>query len=446
MLYQRIKAIAKQLCSSDLSFEYWAKLAIDTWSKEDKNTLLEIVSAQSHLSIESLNEALLNSFDNFSNVIHEAINLKIQLFQAGKYCKDIQKTPLVLSRNEWVELACRFKEENRKTVTSGFFLHALSEIRDTSLSNLIETMSVKRALPERMAKRTRELEEDNPSLVTKKSKNRYYNKDEGPNPLILEATADNLDLQNKVKALEVRCTTLNPASPEKGFDNAMYTPGKTKVKPVCDINGNRFFQPFSPMKFKEKKVTQEEIVKALPKAAYKQAQPMEYTVTLETIRQCRGKTRGRSGKQIMGHSASEFMEAHGQPIDGKSHLAHLQAHCFNGPLTQDNLVPSSAAANYNTLEAIELYTMDLIETDKTDSVHISVTPNYTGDVLLANLLTFTLNWTEKGSSLKNHNEIFYITPQSTSRITQSMHQSIKLMREEVKEASDEDSSKKPGYK
>lgn len=446
MLHQRIKAIAKQLCANELSFDDWKKLDFNAWSTEHKHTLLNMISKRSHLSVDSLNDALSKSFDTFSECIKEAVNLKIRTFQTLKYCQTIQNTPLEVSTNEWLELASRFEEQNKKIVTSGFFLRGLGELKNTSYENLIQMMSVQRKQPERSTKRAR-VEEKDCTESNKKFKSRYYKEVEEYSPLIFEATETNHELQSKLKTMDVRCAILNAASPEKGFTNAMYTPeGKTKVKPLCEINGNRFFIPFSPTKLESTHLTEEEITKKLPKAVYQQAPMREYTVTLETITQCRGKPRSCSGKQLMGHSALEFMEAHQQKIEGKTHLAHIQAHCLDGPQSQDNLIPSSAAANYNTLELVERYIIDLIETDKTDSVHVRVTPQHVGNTVLSNVLTYSLKWTDKSTS-KDHNETHYITPLSTSRVTYSMHKKIKFLRdEEIKEAADKDSLQKPGYK
>ena len=374
------------------------------------------------------------------------MDLKINTFQKLKYCQTILDTQLVVSHKEWLELASRFEEENRKTVTSGFFLHGLCEIKKTSYANLIQMMSVQREQPERSTKRAR-VEENDHTESNKKFKSRYYKEVEEYSPLIFEATETNQELQSKLETMDVRCTTLNIASPEKGFTNTMYTPErKTKVKPLCEINGNRFFIPFSPTKLEPTHLTKEEITKKLPKAIYQQATMREYTVTLETITQCKGKARSCSGKQLMGHSALEFMEAHQQKIEGKKHLAHLQAHCLDGPQSQDNLVPSSAAANYNTLELVERHIIDLIETNKTDAVHVRVTPQHEGNTVLSNLLTYSLKWTDKSSS-KDHNETHYITPLSTYRVTHFIHKRIEVLRDkEIKETANKNSLQKPGYK
>lgn len=355
-------------------------------------------------------------------------------FKQQKFCQQVIESPLAVSHDEWQALEKRFTDEKRNTVTQGFFLNALSDVRKVPVEVLLSTFLKSRIQPTRSTKRQRDLDEE--SLPFKKIK-RYYQKDEGPNPLIFEKTDENSTLQDKIAAKGVRTTVLNPASPEKGYLNTMRTPGGTKVRPLCDINNQMLFKPFSPMKFKADKaedplVTKETLLDALPNATYKKAEPIQFTATLEAITQARGKSRGRSAKAIKGHSASDYFLAHRLEIPN-CHFAHLQAHCLGGIQQFDNLIPSTAAANYNTLEAIELHILELLTSKQTDQVHVKVVPTYTNDALIPDLLTYTLNWKDNNSSSYPQEEIIYITPQSASRITKSMHQSIKLLREETKE-------------
>lgn len=367
-------------------------------------------------------------------------------FKEQKFCQEVQQSSLAVSHDEWLILAKRFTEEKRKTVTQGFFLNALSDIRKVAVDELLSTFTTARNQPERSNKRMRAPQEQD--CPVKKIK-RYYQKDDGPNPLIFETTKDNSTLQEKAAAKNIRTATLNPASPEKGYTNTMRTPGGTKIRPVCEINDQRFFKPFSPTKFKagnEKttELTKETLLEALPQATYKKAQAIAFTATLEAINQARGKSRGRSAKAIKGHSATEYFKAHRIEILN-GHFAHLQAHCLGGPQQFDNLVPSTAAANYNTLEAIELHILELLTSKKTNAVHVKVVPTYTNEGLIPDLLTYTLEWQDASQTLAPQQEIVYITPQSTSRITKSMHDSIKLLREEAtkQEAVDNPGNKSP---
>ncbi|TAL63873.1 MAG: hypothetical protein EPN84_04380, partial [Legionella sp.] len=101
------------------------------------------------------------------------------------------------------------------------------------------------------------------------------------------------------------------------------------------------------------------------------------------------------------------------------------AYFLGGAQDTVNLIPSTAAANYNTLEAIELYIRELLVNKKTTEVNIVVEPVYTGESLIPELLIYKLEWDQViAGQTQQFAETFNINPQSHQRFTQSMYESF----------------------
>ena len=258
----------------------------------------------------------------------------------------------------------------------------------------------------------------------------------------------------------VKSTPLCPATPERGYPQIKRTPGGTKTRPVCTIEGLTFFKPLTPYS-KESRVGRADVREAsignimhtLPKLQLRRADPVEYTATLAVIEERSGQARRQyTQHSIAQASASDVFRAHGIniiPAHSRSqHWAHLIAH-FLGD-TQDltiqdntkeiiNLVPSTAAANYNTLEVIELFIKQKLTDQETDRILICVEPVYTGEALIPDLLVYSLTWVEKNKrgQVRECHETFYINPQSYHRVTKSMRQAINLLRDERDEQNDD---------
>ncbi len=90
-----------------------------------------------------------------------------------------------------------------------------------------------------------------------------------------------------------------------------------------------------------------------------------------------------------------------------------------------NLVPSTAAANYNTLELVEQFIATKFEECKITQVQIDVKPTYPGYSLIPNQLDFELTWDEGG---KTHKDVITIKPDSFARIGAQTHKAIDCLR------------------
>lgn len=107
----------------------------------------------------------------------------------------------------------------------------------------------------------------------------------------------------------------------------------------------------------------------------------EFTVTRESLESRLHMQRPTSQKQVMGgYSATEVFRAAGYIIDKKlkraHHWAHRQGWMFGGAQQRDNLDPTTAGSNYDTLFKVEAPIAELLLERKYDSVKINGTVEF----------------------------------------------------------------------
>jgi hypothetical protein len=389
---------------------------------------------QYHIADSDAYEQLINELRTQQQNATEQINRFLQ----HPFFNQQDFSPLAISRSEWLLIVKRFEQQNRHSVTMSFLIDSLSCLRRTKYSDLITCLN--KPQPERQAKRKLQIEK----LPSRKAFQRYQ-EDYGVNPLVV-LKQDDPELQSALGATGVRTTTLSPATPQRSHPVVMRTPGGNKVRQMCKIGSIPFFQPLSPYakgtregRLDVREASKSSIQDSLPQLEFVRAEPVEFVATRELIQERIGALRRHKPKT----SASNVFRAHGieiTPSMGRSyHWAHLIAH-FLGD-TQDiqaeneskeiiNLVPSTAEANYNTLEAIELFIRKKLIEEAVDQVQIKVTPKYSGESLIPDLLIYNLDWKEQNllGAAQEVNEVFFINPQSYQRITKSMHESIAVVR------------------
>lgn len=453
MIEQILKDLTQRPCHLELEDKDWFALSafFNSANETDRGRLAKAVASWSgvsemhivvhalcNLSSETLSteqcQLLLKELQTHQ---HQA-TLDIIRFQQRDFLRRLDLSLLEMTRTEWLVMLNRFEQHKRHAITSLFFFGTLSSIRRVKYDDLIDL--VRTLPPSRHVKRKRQTE-------TLPSKRMYqsFQEDDGINPLITEKTDDPI-LQRAIEATGVRTTSLTPVTPERSHLCVARTPGGTKVRRLWEWNSVTFYQNLSPYGKKSgegrvdvRGVSQSRIEETLPVLEFQRAEPVEFTATLELIKSQMGIRRRGTIKT----KASDVFRAHGIeiiPAHGRSHhWAHLIAH-FLGDISdissQDsdneviNLVPSTAAANYNTLEAIELFIRKKLINESTEQISIKVTPKYSGESLIPDLLIYKLNWSENNAmeDQQNCSETFYINPQSYQRITKSMHETIATLR------------------
>lgn len=444
--------LAKQEWFSELQRDDWFTLSKLYYQCDQTQSgiFTNILASHTGIPIIQLTYALFNlgstttSSTKQEDILAELQNsqhnatLKINDFQQRKYIQQIDLVPLSISRAQWLGVIERFEQEKRQNLTQVYFISLLSSIKKISYDVLISSL-IRHEQPKRSAHKTEQQTELKPLIFR-----RLFNPDDEINPLVMEQDDKNPELSSKLKATGVRQTKMTHATPDKRYSLIVKTPGGTKARPLCTIGKITFFKPTSPMS-KEPLQGRVDIRKSQKHThlQVKRAASVQYTATQPAIIERAGKVRRQSQFAQTRIKSSDVFRAHGieiKPEHGRNHhWAHLIAH-FLGDINDVstvspekeviNLVPSTAAANYNTLEAVELFIKDKLLNKETQKIEILVIPQYSEDGLIPDMLEYHLAWTEENTHgpTQQCNELFYINPQSYQRITHKMQESIAVLR------------------
>lgn len=340
---------------------------------------------------------------------------------------------LSLTDKEWLVLTCQFQYQQRKNLSRVHFLHQVIQLRKTDFSLLRRQLS--REQPLRKTKRTTE---HAPLPLTNRKRKRSDGS--GPNFFIMDpGIACPSPLKKLLTETGVRQCLLTPASPVKGYSKVSKTPEKgTRVRRQYSGCGVEFFTPLTPVKNQHdtSKSNRFEIRKRLPRLHYDRPNEVFFTATQATIEACHGKKRYLSQKQLTGASCKDVFIAHGDAFavkmsGNKFHWSHLIAHFLGGQQSKENLIPATAASNYNTLEMVEQFIAEKLASGMCHSIDIKATPMWTNEEsLIPDELVFNLRWQEINSQDKsiNKEEFIHINPRSHQRITASMHKSMACLR------------------
>jgi hypothetical protein len=453
MIEQLIKELASRTCLDELKTDEWMTYStlyheLDIFTRP---LLIKAISSHSGVPLTQTSNALHNLMPGIVaadvqdlilsslQITQETASSKISGMQQRTLFKQIDVGTLSISRSEWLTIIDKFERLEKRSLSPIFFFGMLSTIRKIPYDELTSSLS-KQQHP-RQAKRAIERKD-----VFVKRAFESFKEDGGDNPLILEIQDENRDLQLKAEATGARSSEVFPATPDKRYPVVVRTPNGNKARPLCVINGQTLFQHCTPLSKAPKQgrvdvrdATLKQIGFQLPKLPLEKAQPIKFTATLAVITERSGMSRRIGQNSQMRAKASDVFRAHGieiKPEDGRSHhWAHLIAHFLgdiedlcvdNSDEEVINLVPSTAAANYNTLEAIENFIKNKLIDEDTDKINIEVEPVYSSESLIPDMLNYTLSWT--GNYGQKCNEIFYINPQSYQRITKSAHDTIKVLR------------------
>jgi len=217
------------------------------------------------------------------------------------------------------------------------------------------------------------------------------------------------------------------------------TPGGTRVRQIFSGCGRQLFVPNSPTQSKIPNTMQTTIHEKLPKLHYERPAQTSKTcrVTLSQIDARAGAARRTSQRQLTGASALDVFIAeganHSDDVHGRDrHWAHIIAFCLGGEQRADNLVPTTASANYNTLDAIERLIPIRLRSSQNpvDYVDIKATIRYDDedkDSLIPVEIIYELSWEEQSVP---HTETHYIKTTTTTRYTDAMLKTFAAVRDE----------------
>ena len=349
--------------------------------------------------------------------------------------KRIPNIPLLaITEDEWAQLA---KQKSSKVA---LILEKLSVTRQSSYRTLLKMLTVKE--PSSRSAKT-------PAIINETTyqpkRRRSRNNDQDDNPLICASSEIPSPFQTPIRNSGVRMTELEPATPEYNYSDVKKTPGGTKVHALFSTYHSdskiTLYKPFTPYKrpgqvggmINIEHASSAAVEQKLPKSGVTRQQPISFEATLDRLNE-RKHTRRRVGQNtLMNSSCREFFEASGikttlKPHGSDYHWSHLIAYFLGGPQLRENIVPSSATANYKTLQLVEQFIANKLEQRCTSSILLCATPSYSGESLIPDEVQFCLTWVEAG---KNFTENITINPRSDEWFTQSLHRSIDLLRDMV---------------
>lgn len=276
--------------------------------------------------------------------------------------------------------------------------------------------------------------------VSKHPRISFFNKHGGQNPVIFEARAIPDTKAQSLRDTGARITNLDVATPKREYPGLSLkkTPNGHIVHPMFNIEGVVGYKYLTPPRTPKTKghfyfseINKENLENQLPEVARTLKEPIEFIVTHESIQQRSLAVRHMGQKQLMKVSCSDVFRAHDIDIsseEGRSyHWAHLVAFFLGGPQDSSNLVPSTAEANYNTLELIETFIHTKIKVDQVKQVVMSVEAKYMNESPIPAVLDYKLSW-ESATSGKTCTELFNVFPNSNDRMNSQTLETVQLCR------------------
>ncbi|KTC77882.1 DNA/RNA non-specific endonuclease [Legionella brunensis] len=437
-----LTALGKQPAYYQLNEVEWSTIA-QLYSLGDEKARIYLVQGlQQHSSVNKaeIHECIVTqiTIDSFNQKQLTAQNQAIENFakRAKKCIPQIEQ--LKLERSEWLELIRRFNKQHSHRVTSASLFFHLEQIKHLSYQALVKTFHGE----ERPSRAVKRAPLENKSSTVKRRK--YYEEfDDSPNLLILAEDQETKFLHSPLAKQGVRVTSLDPATPTKDHHKVYRTPGGSKVRSLWSrTTGNStipFFKPLTPSPLKVKiKGSEDKIKRKIPKLLFVRHETIHFQATLEKLEERQDSKRRIGQNQLTGASCQSVFAVCDENIiiesrGSKYHWSHMIAYFLGGEQSIDNLVPATAASNYNVLEVIEQFIAQKLIEDKIPSINITVEPVYVDTTNIPGKLIFTLDWEELG---KYCSETTHIDTRSHQRITKSMLMSIKLVRNEIEKTND----------
>lgn len=328
---------------------------------------------------------------------------------------------LGLTQEEWVKLEKEIVSHKIKKISSTNVLGLLSEITGKQY-DFLETALRKTHEP----RTTRNAAPSKPSSTLSFHNHRHKPYDT-VSPLIMkkDPTKPPITTPKGVRSAEL-ADVITPG--HKPFP-LQQTPEGTRYRKVASIQKRELFSKATP----DKPKTAGQPLQA-SRFHYKRPESTKNTcrVTLEKIKERSGKKRRVSQRQLTGGTALEAFKMEGfsqaENAHGREfHWSHLIAHFLGGKHTAQNIVPTTARANYNTLNTIEFFISEKLSSTQNPIpyIDVEVTTRYGDDTSLVPAeLIYKLTWKEKG---EDQEDSYHIKPDSTTDYRQ-MFQAFAALR------------------
>lgn len=339
---------------------------------------------------------------------------------------------LELTPAQWSTLNVQFNQEGRKRLSAVFILNQLMDILDISHDQLMHQL--KKSMPRETGKT------HSPQAMPPNLRRRYRIPARQKDQLILESTENQEKLATPLKKIGIRKDQLTASTPTKNYGELKKTPGQNKYRPVYSNEHHRLFKKITPKtdKVRVRSIDPSTLQQALPKLKQKEpAKPVHFTATRSKILEHARLFRRYSQQQLTGARCKDVFLLHAKDqstirIQGNQHhWSHLIAHFLGGKASKNNLVPSTAAANYNILEQVESFIAKKLLKGVTEHIDITVEPFYRSNTLIADELVFHLSWQEKNPTnqkIVSKSETININPRSYERASDDLLEIMDTLR------------------
>lgn len=341
---------------------------------------------------------------------------------------------LELSNEEWRKMQTLVEERKSQRLTRKTLLIVLSEVKHIDISQLINDLT--QTSKNRAAKPVFSSDKEERTLKL------YRRHMPGENRLMFAGAKE---LHSPLKKTGVRILHSPPRRVVSENPKVFWSPGETQqIRPVMDKELGTLYDKVTPeppfKRIKRMTATAETLRRKFPGYVYTRPGPINFTITAETIENRRSVKRPVSQRQLTGAASVEVFKVEGYGderlvVSGRQcHWSHLIAYFLGGIHSKENLVPTSAAANYNILDTVEHFIADKIlnkdRAERVGEIRLEVTPYYApenkGDI--PDLLYFNLNWISPHHSDVRLKETIEIKPDSFRRFTSSMQKSFSVFR------------------
>ena len=337
-----------------------------------------------------------------------------------------------LTDEQWESITDRVnKEKITKRLTDGIFFRQFMTETKNSYEDIFN------ALTKRNTRRSSRKEPPKQSSTMSHYRSaRYLKIDNAYNPLIVQGESSPSTPPSTPPP--IRKTKLDDVvTPTKHPLPLKQTPNKTRYREIFNTRNNHLFIPVTPSIPKTNSDIPAPGLNTLQKLHYERPDlsVTKSRISLNKITARAGKPRPFSQLQLTGATAqnifiaegsTEAVSAHGREY----HWSHLIAFSLGGNQDAQNLVPTTACSNYNTLNAIERKIHKQLSESKDPAayVDVEVRPIYGAnhDSLIPEALIYELHW---NSSEATESEIHIIKTQSKTPYSPKMLDTFNYFRQ-----------------
>lgn len=344
---------------------------------------------------------------------------------------------LAIEDADWMKIIKHCERLEIVRLTASTLLPLLCELKEINHNDLVASLSNQQ--PARTVKLIADIPQKS---FVKRKRGHDTDVDITNNQFILDKTPETDSLHKPLAKKGVRVSELSPATPQRGYTEVKQTPGGQRVYPVYSNTMARLFKPLTPYKqggmVNTENASQEKIARDLPNRGISRSESIRFTATLPKL-VIQQSLRRQGQRKLMKGTCRAVFAAHGIETMDKAHgshyhWSHLIAHFLGGEHRKENIIPATAASNYNTLEIIEQFVECKLTNDRVSSIDINVIPTYSNNSFIPDQVQFNLRWQE---GKIQHDEAIIINPRSHQRITASMRSVIAFLRDQAKQL-DED--------